>query len=169
MANVRSRIEVEFIWKDNNEKLRKQQSKITFNGIRKPFTNYDIYTIEQNDVLMDKPIDLGFVVLKLSKWLMYKTFNQKLQPYFGEKNIQLHYMDADCFVLSVNKKDINEDLISLENLFDFTNSSKSHELLGRKNEKVIGEIQTETPKKVWIDEFICLRSKTYAFECGSDS
>ena len=27
----------------------------------------------------------------------------------------------------------------------------------------------ETPKSIWIDEFICLRSEMYAFKCGDDS
>ena len=27
----------------------------------------------------------------------------------------------------------------------------------------------ETPKNSWIDEFICLGSKMYAFKCGDDS
>ena len=27
----------------------------------------------------------------------------------------------------------------------------------------------ETPKSIWIDEFVCLRSKMYAFRCGNDS
>ena len=27
----------------------------------------------------------------------------------------------------------------------------------------------ETPRKTWIDEFICLRSKMDAFKCGDDS
>ena len=38
-----------------------------------------------------------------------------------------------------------------------------------KTKKVIGKFKKETPKNVWIDEFICLRSKMYAFKCGNDS
>ena len=36
-------------------------------------------------------------------------------------------------------------------------------------EKVLCKFQIETPKNVWIDEFICLKSKMYAFKCGDDS
>ena len=35
--------------------------------------------------------------------------------------------------------------------------------------KNIGNFKIETPKNIWIDEFICLRSKMYAFKCGNDS
>ena len=59
---------------------------------------------------MDKPIYLGFSVLELSKLLTYEIYYDKLQPYFGQENIQLHYMDTDSFVSSVNTKGIIEDL-----------------------------------------------------------
>ena len=34
---------------------------------------------------------------------------------------------------------------------------------------MIGKFKIETPKKILIDEFVCLRSKMYAFKCGDDS
>ena len=33
---------------------------------------------------------------------------------------------------------------------------------------MIGEFRTETPKNIRNEEFICLRSKIYAFKCGND-
>ena len=83
---------------------------MTFNGIHQSYENYDSYTIKQNEVLMDKPIYLGFSALELSKLLMYETYYDILQPYFGQENIQLHYVDTDSYVLSVNTKDIIRDL-----------------------------------------------------------
>ena len=94
MENVRNRCRIEFIRKNENEKIIKQQSKSTFNGIHKSYENYDSYTIKQNEILMDKPIYLGFAVLELSKLHLYSTYYDILQPYFGEKNIQCHYMDS---------------------------------------------------------------------------
>ena len=84
------------------------------------------------------------------------------------KNIHLRYMDTDSFVLSVNTKDIIEDLKNLEDVFDFSNIDENHELFSDKNKKVNGKFKIETPKKVWIDEFVCLRSKMCAFKCGDD-
>ena len=78
-------------------------------------------------------------------------------------------MDTDSFVLSVNTKDIIKDLRNLEDIFDFSNLDKKHELFSKKNKKVIGFFKIETPKSIWIDEFVCLRSKMYAFKCGNDS
>ena len=169
MENVRNRLKIKFVKKDEYREIIKQQSKLTSNGIHKSYENCDSYTLKQNEVLMDKPIYLGFFVLEFSKLLMYETYFDKLQPYFGQENIQLHYMDTDSFVLSVNTKKIIKDLRNLEDIFDFSNLDKNHELFSNKNKKVIGKFKTETPKNISTDEYVCLRSKIYAFKCGGDS
>ena len=169
MENVRNRLKIKFIKKDYYRKIIEYQSKLTFNGIHRSYENCDSYTIKQNEVLMDTPLYLGFSVLELSKLLMYETYFDILQPYFGQENIQLHYMDTDSFILSVNTKDIIKDLKKLEDIFDFSNLDKTHELFSNKNKKVIGKFKIETPTNIWIDEFVCLRIKMYAFKCGYDS
>ena len=73
MENVRNRLKIKFIKKDDHREIIKQQSKLTFNGVHKSYKNCDSYTFKQNEVLMDKPIYLGFTVLELSKLLMYET------------------------------------------------------------------------------------------------
>ena len=45
-------------------------------------------------------------------------------------------MDTDSFVLSVNTKDILKDLKNLEDIFDFSNLDKNHELFSNKNKKI---------------------------------
>ena len=165
MENVRNRLKIKFIKKDDYREIIKQQSKLTFNGNHKSYDNCDSYTFKQNEVLMDKPIYLGFTVLELSKLHMYETYYDILQPYFGQENIQLHYIDTDAFVLSLETQNIIEDLKNLEDIFDFSNLDKNHELFSNKNKKVIGKFKIETPKNIFIDEFIVLRSKMYAFKC----
>ena len=169
MENVRNRSKIEFIKKDEEEKMVKWQSKLTFNGIHKCYEKYDSFTFKMNEVLMDKPIYLGFSVLELSKLLMYETYYDKFQPYFGEENIQLHYTDCDSMVLSIKTQDIVNDLQNLRDLFDFSNLNREHELFSEKNKKVVGKFKIETPGSICIDEFICLRSKAYAYKCGGES
>ena len=159
MENVRNRCKIEFIKKDDNEKIIKQQSKLTFNGIHKSYENYDSYTFKQNEILMDKPLYLGFSVLELSKLHMYSTYYDILQPYFGIENIQLHYIDTDSFVLSLNTKNIIQDLHNMKEYFDFSNLNKDHELFSNINKKVLGKFKIETPKNIYIDEFIVLDQK----------
>ena len=65
-------------------------------------------------------------------------------------------MDTDSFVLSVKTKDIVNDLKNLEDVFDFSNLDKNHQLFSNKNKKVIGKFKIEAPKSIWIDEYFFL-------------
>ena len=168
LENVRNRLGLELIKKDNIKKIITQQSKLTFNGIQKSYENYDSYTFTKNEVVMDKAICVGFAILELSKLHMYETYYDTLQPYFGQENLQLHYVDTDGMILSMKTKDIIKDLKNLEDIFDFSNLDKNYELYSEKNKKVIGKFKIETPKNIWIDEFVCLRSKAYSFKCKNE-
>ena len=161
MENVRNRLKLKFIKKDDYGEIRKQQSKLTLNGIHKSYENCDSYTFKQNEVLMDRPIYLGFSALELSRLLMYETYYDILQPYFGQEIIQLHYVDTDPFVLSLNTKDIVKDLKNLDDIFDFSNLDKNQELFSNKNRKVIGQFKIETSKifglmDLYVQEVKCM-------------
>ena len=77
-------------------------------------------------------------------------------------------MDTDSFILSVNTNDIIEDLKKLEVIFDFSNLDENHVLFSNKNKKSMGFFKIETPKNIWIDELIALRSEMYSINCGDD-
>ena len=162
---VRNRLGLELFKKDNIKKTINEQSKLTFNGIQKSYENYYSFTFKKNEVVMDKAIYVGFAILELSKLHMYETYYDTLQKYFVQDNLQLHYIDTDGMILSMKTKDIIKDLKNLEKIFDFSNLDKIHELYSEKNKKVIGKFKIETPKNIWIDEFVCLRSKAYSFKC----
>ena len=66
---------------------------------------------------------------------------------------------------SILTQNIINDLKNLEDIFDFGNLDKNHELYSERNKKVIGRFKIETPKNNWIDEFVCLRSNAYSFKC----
>ena len=168
LENVRNRLELKLIKKDDFKKIINQQSKLTFNGIQKSYENYDSYTFKQNQVVMDKAIYVGFAVLELSELHMFETYYDTLQPFFGQENLQLHYIDTDGMILSMNTKDIINGLKILEDIFNFSNLDENHELFGNKNKKIIGKFRIETPKKFWIYEFVCSRSKAYSFKCNDN-
>ena len=71
-------------------------------------------------------------------------------------------------ILSMKTENIINDLKKLEDIFDFSNLDENHELFSNKNKKVIGKFKIETPKNVFIDEFVCLRSKAYSFKCKNN-
>ena len=78
-----------------------------------------------------------------------KLIIDKLQKYYGQESLQLHYGDTDSMVLSMKTKDIVQDLNEFKN--------------------VAGLLKIETLKNIWSDKFICLRSKVYAFITVNDS
>ena len=52
---------------------------------------------------------------------MNETYYDALQPYFGQKKLQLHYIDTDGMILSMKTESIFEDLKHFEDIFDFSN------------------------------------------------
>ena len=131
-----NRCKREFIIKDYVEKLIKQQSKLTFNGIHKSNTKHDSYTFKQNEVLMDKPIHLGYAEVALSKLHIIETYYDKLQPYFGHDKLELHYMDCHSFVLSFETQNIMNDLKKFVYLFDFSILDGIYEIFSNHNKKL---------------------------------
>ena len=51
-----------------------------------------------------------------------------MQSFPKEKNMQLHYMGGDKFVLSANTNDSSKNEKNLDDLFHFSNLSENHEL-----------------------------------------
>ena len=138
MEDVRNRIKVEFAKNTDERKILRFQSRLDFDGIHKSYQDYDTYTFKSNVVKMEKPIYLGFTILELSKLLMYETYYDKLQKYFGVDGIQINYQDTDAFVMSIRTTDIVNDLSKLQNrykMFDFSKLNKEHELFSNEFKK----------------------------------
>ena len=117
---------------------------------------------------MDKPNYLGYAVLEISKLHMYETYYDKIQPYFIQENIQLQYIDTVAFVLGVNTHNTIRGFKEIEDVFDFSRPDQNHELFSNKNRKAIGKFKIETPKNIFVDEFIALRSKMFSVKGGND-
>ena len=79
MEDVRNRIKVECVKYTDEKKNLRYQSRLDFDGIHKSYQDYDSYTFKTNVIKMEKPIYLGFVILNLSKLLMYETYFDKLK------------------------------------------------------------------------------------------
>ena len=67
----------------------------------KSYQVFDVYVFNIKEVRFDKPIYLGFRILKLSKLSTHETYYKIMQSFFDSKlegNLQLHYMSSDSFV-----------------------------------------------------------------------
>ena len=91
----------------------------------KDVIRYDSYTligIYKKEIQYDKPIYLGAIVLELSKLHMYEFSYNVLHP--SPKDLMLHYMDTDSFVLSFSEGNVDDKYMDLSNL-DAPNKTKS--------------------------------------------
>ena len=82
-------MKLEFFENDEDDKNVKMPSRLTVNGFHKSYGNYDSYTFNRNEVFMDELKNLGFAVLELTELLLYESFYDELQPYFGQDMIPL--------------------------------------------------------------------------------
>ena len=86
---------------------------------------------------MDKTIYVGFATLELNKLHMYETYYDKLQLNFGQRNLQLHYVDTDGMIMNMKTQNNIKDLKILEDIFDFRNLDENHELFGEKKKLLV--------------------------------
>ena len=134
----------------DEEKIMKSISKPTF----KKKTRYKDYSqIEyiKKKIEYGSPVYVGITVLELKKLHMYDVFYNILQP--SLKDLQLHYMDTDSFVLSYTEGKVSDEHMDLSNL-DF---------LIKTNNKVPGKFKHAMGSNV-IEEFVALTPKTYSFK-----
>ena len=57
-------------------------------------------------------------------------------------------------------------------MFDFSNLNEDHKLFSNEFNKIPHYIKIETPKSLYMNNFVCLRSKCYAYTTelgGNDS
>ena len=94
---------------------------------------------------------VGVTILELSKLHMYDVFYNILQP--SLKDLQLHYMDNDSFVLGYTEGKVSDEHMDLSNL----------DCPIKTNNKVPGNFKHEMASNV-IEEFVALTPKTYSFK-----
>ena len=163
IENIRKRLNLDLIDKSDIHKILNRQSKLSFDDKIAEYDKFNLYTFNKETIKFTKPIYIGFCVLELSKLLMYEWYYDKMQPYFGEDNLELHYLDTDSFIFSFRPiKCLIEDLKHFEEDFDFSDLDPSHELYSEANKKVIGKMKLETAPELDLDEAVFLRSKSYS-------
>ena len=112
-------------------------------------------------VLLDKPIQVGFCVLELSKTLMYEFHYDVMKRKYGSAS-KLLYTDTDSLCYFVQTPDIYQDMMSLKDKYlDTSDYPREHMLYSDKNKKVPGFMKDET-NGVLIKSFCGLRSKMYS-------
>ena len=82
---------------------------------------------------------------------MYDVFYNILQP--SLKDLQLHYMDTDSFVLNFSEGNVDNEHMDLSYLYPTIKT----------NNKIYDKFKHELGSRI-IEEFIALSLKTYSFK-----
>ena len=134
----------------DEERIMKSVSKPTFKNITR-YRDYSQIEYIKKKKEYDSPVYVGVTILELSKLHMYDVFYNILQP--SLKDLTLHYMDTDSFVLSYSEGKFSDEHMDLSNL----------DIPIKTNNKVPGKFKHELGSRI-IEEFIVLSPKTYSFK-----
>ena len=105
MENLRKRINVRLV---NNEKnFLKYTSRPTHITHKIFGKNYAAIHEIKIALTLNKPIDVGFTVLELSKWLMYDSHYKFIKKHFDAK---LLFTDTDSFTYEIKSEDVFEEV-----------------------------------------------------------
>ena len=131
------------------ENIMKSVNKPTFKNITR-YRDYSQIEYKKN-VEYDSPVYVGVTILELSKLHMFDVFYNIRQP--SLKDLTLHYMDTDSFVLSYIEGKVSDEHMDLSNL----------DIPIQTNNKVPGMFKHELGSRI-IEEIIALSPKTYSFK-----
>ena len=163
MENVRERVDVRLI--TDEDRVVKLASRPNFK--RTIMYNKELVAVEmeKTNIVLDKPIYVGFAILELSKWLMYDFHYNIMQKKYGFENVELCYQDTDSLIYDIKTEDVYKDMeenISFRRHFDFSEYPKDHVLHSDENKKVVGKFKDELNGLI-MQEIVALKPKQYAY------
>ena len=170
IENIRKRLNLDLIDKSDIHRILNRQSKLSFDDKKAEYEKINLHSFNKETIKFTKPIYVGFCLLELSKLLIYEWYYDKMQPYCGEDNLELLYLDTDSLIFSFKPiKSLIEDLKHFKEDFDFSDLNPFHELYSQANKKVIGKKKLETAPDLDLDEAVLLRSKSYSLNIKQNS
>jgi len=169
----------------SDRRIQKLINKPTFKYTTSYGENLTAVSLDIKVVKFDKPMYIGFVVLEISKTLMYDYHYSTMKKHYN-KNIELMYTDTgilllffpleiiffnyhllyiDSLVYHIKTHDFYVDLLrnpQLLDRMDTSNLPKSHPCYIAERKKIPGLFSDETDGKTML-EFVALRAKSYAY------
>lgn len=160
MEDVRSRVEVKFA--SNEKKVKKLAAKPTMKRFERYNSTLAAFEMSKVNILLDKPIFTGMVVLDESKRLMADFHYNFIKKKYGSK-AKLLFTDTDSLCYEIETEDVYADFKEHLDKFDTSDYPKDHPLHSLINKKVVGVFKDEMSGKQIIT-FIGLRPKMYYVE-----
>jgi hypothetical protein len=116
--------------------------------------------MRQTKITWNKPTQVGFCILELSKLHMYKFHYEHILPKYGS-NAKLLFTDTDSLTYSIFCKNIYADMKKDHHLYDTSDYPKDHPNYSAENCKKIGFMKDECAGIAPL-EYVGLRAKMYS-------
>ena len=121
----------------------------------------------KKQVILNKPIFVGFSILDISKIIMYDQYYH-IQDKYGENKVKLLFTDTDSLCMEIETDDIYQDMYNDKEKYDMSVYKNSRpDIYDKTNYKKPGAFSDETEGKV-IKEFIGLNPKCYSLLLEDD-
>ena len=164
IENLRKRLDIRLVGDQiQAERLIAQPAFDDFRIINDDIT---MVKLRQTKITWNKPTQVGFCILELSKLLMYQFHYQHILKRYGS-NAKLLFTDTDSLCYEIITPDIYADMKEDINLYDTSDYPKDHPNYSAKNCKVIGKFKDEC-NGVPPVEFVGLRAKMYSILLPGD-
>ena len=135
MENLRKRVD-ELV--QTEKRLHKLSASPLFDYFR--IFNEDLIAVnlKKRSLYLNRPIYVGFCILKLSKVLMYDFHYNYIKRKYGN-SAKLLFTDTDSLCYDINTDDIYRNMRLDIDLFDTSEYSREHFLFSLRNKKVLGK------------------------------
>ncbi|GFX54401.1 uncharacterized protein TNCV_3825001 [Trichonephila clavipes] len=115
MENVRRRVDIRLC--STEEQARKLIAKSNFNRRTIFSENLMAVHLKKTQIKFFKPIQVGMVILDISKVLMY-SFHYEYMKHRYDSKVRLMYTDTDSFIYEIKTDDFYSDMKEDINLYD---------------------------------------------------
>ncbi|GFX44453.1 uncharacterized protein TNCV_1394741 [Trichonephila clavipes] len=156
MENVRRRVDIRLC--STEEQARKLIAKSNFN--RRTIFSENLMAVhpKKSQIKFFKPIQVGMVILDISKVLMY-SFHYEYMKHRYDSKVRLMYTNTDSFIYEIKTDDFYSDMKEDINLYDTSDYDENNIYnLPLVNKKVIGKMKDENKGNI-MTEYVGLKSK----------
>ena len=132
MENLRERINFNLV--NNAKDYVRYISKLSF--VSKKIFNKIFFAIHEIKpvLVLNKQVYVGFIILDLSKYLMYEFHYKYIKSKF---NANLLFTDTDSLVYEIKTEVVYKDFLENKNLFDFSDYSLNSKFFDPVNKRLL--------------------------------